>query len=195
MKHKYLILAILMMFLGSCNQTPEPTSYPAPGTQYPYPGMDTSASGGSAPYPGPDSSNPGEATTYPGPDTPVSSDGSITPNPYPDPLQPIAGEDTMLRGNVFIDTSDILTLESMPPQYTLHIVGNLPTSCHKLRASLSQPDEQNQVKVEVYSLVNPDEVCAQVLSPFATNIPLGSYETGKYLVFINGEKIGEIEAP
>ena len=101
----------------------------------------------------------------------------------------------MKRGEVFIDESGIVTQESMPPKYVLHIVGNLPTPCHKLRANLSQPDDQNQINVEVFSLVNPDEICAQVLSPFDSNIALGSYQTGKYSVLLNGQKIGEIDAP
>jgi hypothetical protein len=101
----------------------------------------------------------------------------------------------MERGEVFIDQSEILTLESMPLQYVLHIVGNLPTPCHHLRAQISEPDSQNQIQVEIYSMVNPDEICTQVLKPFDTSLPLGGFETGTYPLLVNGEKVGEIEAP
>jgi hypothetical protein len=86
-------------------------------------------------------------------------------------------------------------MESFPPQYMLHLVGNLPTPCHHLRANVSQPDDQNRIQVEVYSLVDPEEICTQVLSPFENNLSLGSFETGKYTLLLNGKQIAEIQAP
>jgi len=49
--------------------------------------------------------------------------------------------------------------------------------------------------VEVYSLVQPDQVCIQVLEPFDVNVPLGSYVAGSYTVVINGEEMGEFTSP
>jgi len=100
----------------------------------------------------------------------------------------------MQRGEVFIDTQEILILESFPLQFQLQVTGSLPTPCHELRAVVEEPDDQNQIRVDMYSLVDPDTVCAQVLEPFDVSLSLGSYPSGTYSVFVNGEKIGEITA-
>jgi hypothetical protein len=49
--------------------------------------------------------------------------------------------------------------------------------------------------VEVYSLVDPDVACIQVLEPFQQGINLGSLPQGSYTVYVNGEQVGEIDAP
>ena len=100
----------------------------------------------------------------------------------------------MQRGVVFIDSTDILTLESFPLQFQLHVKGSLPTPCHQLRLVVDEPDVQKQVKVSIYSLVDPNTVCAQVLEPFEVNIPLGSFPSGTYAILVNDEKVGEVSA-
>jgi len=120
------------------------------------------------------------------------SGGKIFPgSSQKSPLDPIENEASMTRGSVVIDSSDVVLLESQPMQIMLHMKGNLPTPCHKLRAKLSEPDAENKINVEVYSLSDPDEICIQVLQDFETNIPLGSYAAGAYKVLVNGEKVGE----
>ena len=101
----------------------------------------------------------------------------------------------MTRGEVFIDEMQILTMESFPPQFLLQISGSLPTPCHHLRADMSEPDAQNRIMVEVYSLTDPDTACIQVLEPFQQGINLGSLPQGSYTVLVNGEQVAEIEAP
>jgi hypothetical protein len=127
------------------------------------------------------------------PSDPVSSDDPS--QAYPSPSEPRAGDEKMQRANVFIDSVQILTLESFPPQFMVSVAGNLPTPCHELRSDVSGPDAQNRIDVEVYSLVDPETICIQVLQPFQENINLGSFQTGTYQVFVNGEKAGEIVAP
>jgi hypothetical protein len=34
--------------------------------------------------------------------------------------------------------------------------------------------------------------CIQALEPFEVSIPLGSYTTGSFSVWLNGERVGEI---
>lgn len=108
------------------------------------------------------------------------------------PLDPLPGEDKMIRGSVFIESSEILLLESFPVQAVLHIRGALPTPCHKLRAKVSEPNEKNEIQVDLFSLTDPGAICIQVLQPFESSIPLGSYESGAYTVFVNGEEVGKI---
>jgi hypothetical protein len=107
------------------------------------------------------------------------------------PLDPIPGEENMTRGAVTINESELLILESYPLQIVLELEGELPTPCHNLRAKASEPDAQNRIQVELYSLSEPDVVCIQVLQPFKTSINLGSFPDGTYTVWVNGEQVGE----
>jgi hypothetical protein len=124
-------------------------------------------------------------------DTPVSSDDPATPRPEEPVLVP---ENGLMRGNVYIESTNLLTMESYPLQFMLQITGNLPTPCHQLRVDVSLPDAQNKVMMEVYSVTNPDTMCIQVLEPFDTNVSLGSFPAGKYTLWVNGEMIAEFQA-
>jgi hypothetical protein len=136
----------------------------------------------------------------PAPVTPVPGIPNETPvvpgtggeEPAPGPYAPGKGDESMTRGPVYIDSQEILTLESYPPQFQLHVEGSLPTPCHELRAVVGDPDTQDQIHVEMYSLVDPDIECIQVLEAFEADIPLGSYSSGAYTIFVNGEQVGEI---
>ncbi|HJW91227.1 MAG TPA: hypothetical protein VJ436_11360 [Anaerolineales bacterium] len=127
------------------------------------------------------------------PDEPVGSppdQGGAQPTTAP--WEPAAGDEDMSRGEVFVDTQDILVLESFPPQFVLALAGSLPTPCNQLRVRVSDPDAQNRILVEVYSLVDPGQACIQVLEPFEANVPLGSFASGEFTVLINGQEIGQI---
>lgn len=132
------------------------------------------------------------ANTPPG-DLPVSSE---TPASGEAPAYaPQPGDERLLRGEVYLDSHDLLILESFPPQYVLTLAGSLPTPCHQLRAVILTNQAAGRVDVELYSLVDPDVMCIQVLEPFELNLPLGSFETGTYQVYINNENVAEITAP
>ena len=107
---------------------------------------------------------------------------------------PRAGDDALQRGNAFIDSADILTMESYPLQFAVMLKGNLPTPCHELRVVYNQPDAENKIGLEVYSVADPNAVCAQMLEPFEQNIPLGSFPGGHYTVWINDKQVGEFDA-
>jgi hypothetical protein len=144
---------------------------------------------GAAPQP---TTAPGGSTTQ-DPSQPVSSDDPTPTGEAPrSPLDPIPGEENMVRGQVDIASSEVVLLESFPVQVRLNLKGALPTPCHQLRAEVSGPDDQKQIEVEVYSLVDPEEVCIQMLEPFETGINLGSFPSGTYSVWVNGEKVGDI---
>lgn len=172
---KLLSISLLVIFLAACGAStpaePSPTPVESPDA-YPLPLPPQSA--------------------YPGPDDPVFSGSS---GAYPSPLDPLPGEGSMDRGQVFVDETQLLVMESFPPQYLLQVSGSLPTPCHSVRASISEPDAQNQINVEVFSLVDPNLTCVQVLEPFQTGINLGSLPQGSYTVLLNGEQVAEIEAP
>jgi hypothetical protein len=104
----------------------------------------------------------------------------------------VAGDDKLIRGEVTISEKELQVQENEPDQYVLFLSGTLPTPCHQLRVTISEPDEKNQIDVDIYSVVDPAEICIQVLEPFEANIPLGSYPSGEYSVFVNGQSVGEI---
>jgi hypothetical protein len=108
-----------------------------------------------------------------------------------DPLQPLPDEASMSRAEVTITSQELLVMESYPLQVALLIKGTLPTPCHQLRVEVNEPDDENRILVEAYSLVDPAQICAQVLQSFEENIPLGSYPDGTYTVLLNGEEVGE----
>lgn len=121
-----------------------------------------------------------------------------TQRPLPGPINnaylPQPADSNFSRGTVFIDSSDLLVMESYPVQIALVLNGNLPTPCNQLRVIANPPNEQNQIQVEVYSVIDPAEMCIQVLEPFEANIGLGSFPSGHYSVLVNGEMAGEFDS-
>ena len=109
------------------------------------------------------------------------------------PLAPKPGDENLTRGNVFIQEYGLMIRESFPPQVSLAFSGDLPTPCHELRAVVGEPDADNKIIADVYSVVDPDMICTQVLKPFQANMDLGTFPTGHYTVWINGEMAGEFD--
>jgi len=84
---------------------------------------------------------------------------------------------------------------SYPKQIALNLSGVLPTPCHQVKVDVHKPDRQNRIEIDVYALVDPAAICAQVLAPFELQIDLGSYPAGKYIVIINAKEYGRFEMP
>jgi len=122
----------------------------------------------------------------------------VTQQTSSDPLNnsylPEPGDSALSRGKVFIDSSDLLIMESYPIQVALALKGSLPTPCNQLRVVANPPDGQNRIQVEVYSVVDPEQMCVQVLEPFEVNLNLGSFPTGHYTVLVNGEVVGKFDS-
>lgn len=135
---------------------------------------------------------------YPNPSYP---NPSPLPPSYPNPIEPQAndfspkpGDSGMMRGAIYLDSVELLTLESFPPQFMLALKGNLPTPCNQPRVVINPPDAENKIIVEVYSVIDPALMCIQVLAPFEANVPLGSFPPGRYTLWVNGELAAEFEA-
>jgi hypothetical protein len=130
------------------------------------------------------------------PNKPVSSDD--TPIPVePDGGIGGAGDEGKTRGNAYINDVQLMIMESYPVQISLAVSGDLPTPCNELRYAIEQPDEENRIYVEVYSVIDPGMMCVQVLDPFAKNIslPVQGLPDGTYAVYVNGELVGEFSYP
>jgi len=134
-----------------------------------------------------------EIAATPDPDSPVG-DADMPEQPVENPYAPQPSDANLVSDNVYIDQADLLILESYPLQFTLSVSGNLPDPCHHLRVTVSAPDSENRIDVQLYSLANPETMCIQVLEPFDVNIPLGSFPTGEYHLYLNGEKVAEFQS-
>lgn len=134
--------------------------------------------------------------SYPNVSYPNTSYPNSEENPAAMPIQdyaPQPGDAALTRENVYLESIDLLTLESFPLQFMLQLKGNLPTPCNALRVVVSPPDADNKVLVDVYSVIDSNKVCAQVIQPFDVNIPLGSFSAGAYTLWVNGEQVAEFQ--
>jgi hypothetical protein len=194
-------LLLCAVILTGCQSASKNTGTPAPAHNAP-----------PAAYPGPQSVNPADAgqadQSYPAPQNDSSANTDKTGDAYPAPntsagsapvtnqYAPLASDENLERGNAFVEVKDseLIQMESFPVQVKLHLKGSLPNPCCNLRVNPSKPDDQNRVKVEVYSVSEPGKVCTQVLKDFDVEIPLGSFSGGHFTVYINGELLGEFDA-
>lgn len=131
-----------------------------------------------------------------GPDSSVTSppmDELPTNEPVLNPFAPQPGDENLLRGNVFLNEASLVVRESFPPQIALTVQGDLPTPCNQLRADIAAPDAENRIEVQLYSVSDPNQACVQVLEPFQEAINLGTFPTGHYTVWVNGEMVGEFD--
>ena len=131
------------------------------------------------------------------PDTVVTSppeDSISTNEPRMNPFAPKPSDEQLTRATVFLNETSLLIRESYPPQIAVSVRGDLPTPCHELRAVIAQPDQENKIMIDMYSVVDPNKVCTQVLKPFEAQIELGTFPTGHYSVWVNGESVGEFDS-
>jgi hypothetical protein len=170
-----ILILFITLILASCRSDAIPAPTEEPSTNQP-------GGSGDEPYPAPGQEKPSENTApstsgnpYPEPEDVKPAEPSDAVIPMVHEFAPVSGDEKLTRGNVFIDESRIILLESYPVQVKLQLEGNLPTPCHLLRAVITPPSDDNRVGVEIYSLVDPDLICTQVLEPFTVNIPLGNH--------------------
>ncbi|MEW6094608.1 MAG: hypothetical protein AB1531_11665 [Chloroflexota bacterium] len=134
------------------------------------------------------------ACTFNSPDVPVTHEPGDPNPPVENPYAPRPGDDALMRGEVYLDLAEILVMESYPVQISLHLAGNLPNPCHELRLVVGEPNSENQIEIEAYSLADPMTICVAMLEPFDINLNLGSFPSGHYIVLVNGEQIGTFDS-
>lgn len=110
--------------------------------------------------------------------------------PTPEPQD---ADGAMQEGPVFVGSTELLIMESFPVQVVLNIEGELPTPCHILEYTVSDPDEQGRIEVEMWSEAPADEQCIQVLEPFEERVRIGEFEEGQYEVYLNGERVATFQ--
>lgn len=154
----------------------------ASGTDYPAP-VDQPTEG----YAAPADPNSGLPTSYPQP-AQASGLGSVFPTQ--------TGDAGLARGNFFVDSAKLQPSNDQPGAFDVLVTGSLPTPCNTPRAEVSGPDGQNKITVTLYSLVQTDKMCAEVIQPFDGPVAtLGGYPAGKYTVVVNDKPAGEMTIP
>lgn len=172
-----LLSLLLTVFLSACGSKTETTIPLAP----PVPTQEEQA------YPAPGSI----------PTQPAFNILSFYPAPGDVPqFMPQLSDESMVRGEVTFDAeiSSLVITESAPVQVGVLLSGFLPTPCHQLRAIISEPDDQKRIHIELYSVVDENEVCTQVIVPFEVRFNLGSFSPGKYQILVNGELFKEFDS-
>jgi len=125
---------------------------------------------------------------------PIDTPLTLEPQQPPESVEPSPGDGNKVRAVAYIDSVQLLILESYPVQINLELIGSLPTPCHRLRVAVDPPDKENLIYIDVYSVVDQDKICIQVIEPFTKTIRLGTFPTGHYTVYVNNELIGEFES-
>ena len=78
---------------------------------------------------------------------------------------------------------------------TLRLSGSTASPCHTLQVDVAEADENGNIAVAVYSVLNPNRVCAQVVRPFERQVPLRDLPSGSYTVSVNGKQIAAFDRP
>lgn len=126
-------------------------------------------------------------------DEPTQNEDGSSDAPAMSDFLPRTKDARLQSGPVYVNVAELLVLESYPSQFVLFVAGELPDPCHALRMKVVEPQEDGKIEVSLYSVRDPEMMCAMVLKPFDVNIPLGSFASGAYQVYLNGEKVAEFE--
>lgn len=108
------------------------------------------------------------------------------------PYSPQPGDTALRLTGVVLTSINLVERSDLTPvRVELNLLGSLPSVCNQLRMEVSPPNEQYQIFVDVYSLINPNKNCDNVFQQFEASVLLGAYSPGKYTVWINKGYIGD----
>jgi hypothetical protein len=125
--------------------------------------------------------------------SPATTDPGIGDTTIPPPYAPQPGDVNLERNPITVSEPAILLRESFPVQVALDLKGELPTPCHLLRVAINPKNTENEIQLDVYTVVNPQVNCTQVVKPFQQIVELGTFPGGHYTVWVNGTLIGEFD--
>jgi hypothetical protein len=144
----------------------------------------TVGGGGGQEAPTPTNTNPPVATPtqVTPPESPVSSGD---PTPPADPTPTLEGP--IETGTAFVDSVELLILESFPVQVNAVVKGNLPDPCTRIE-QVKQERTGNTINVTLTTARAQGQSCIQVIEPFERTIPIDvvGLQAGTYTVDIGG---------
>jgi hypothetical protein len=95
--------------------------------------------------------------------------------------------------DMVIDGTDVLLLESYPVQVRLLVTGSHP-ACETLAWDAAVGEAAGRIDVDLRSEPSSEDGCIGRRS-FEESIPLGSFETADFEIFLNGERVGAVRLP
>lgn len=99
----------------------------------------------------------------------------------------------MQKAGVVLTSLDLFEIAGITPVRTeLTILGSTPSACHELRIVVNPPDNDYQIFIEIYSIVDPKLNCDNVFQQFEASILLGEYSSGVYSIWVNSRFVGTI---
>lgn len=107
------------------------------------------------------------------------------------PFAPQPSDAGLQQAGVILTSLDLIERTDLDPlRIELNILGSMPSVCSELRIQVSPPDDELNLKVNVYSLSDPKQNCDNVFQQFKANIMLGQYSPGQYSVWVNDLFVG-----
>lgn len=105
-----------------------------------------------------------------------------------DPVKPQPGDAQLARGPVFLDSAELKAVPDRPDTAVVILKGSLPTPCHQLRAQAGLPDGNNRIEMDVFSVYDPNRMCAQVIVIFNQVMPVGALSPDRaYAIVANAQ--------
>jgi hypothetical protein len=106
------------------------------------------------------------------------------------PYSPKPEDEKLTRGTVAIDAVTGAAAQAAG-EIVLSITGTLPTPCHELRLRIpATVSTDGLIRIEAWSVTDPDRLCAQVLQPFSVQVPVRAAAGAK--IEINGKTYDSI---
>jgi hypothetical protein len=108
-------------------------------------------------------------------------------------IQP--GDSKLIHGDVSLDieNSQLFISDSQPRLVSAILQVELPNPCYQLRILNTQSTDKNQINLEVYGLYDPRVMCTEMIQPEHITYLLGSFTSGHYSVYVNGQLLGEFD--
>jgi hypothetical protein len=110
-------------------------------------------------------------------------------NPYAPKIEDVSlKQDSVILTSVSLSERYALT----PIRAELHVLGSMPSVCSELRIKVNPPNEQYQIRIEVYSVADLKANCENVFQQFEVSLLLGEYTAGQYTVLVNDSLAGTV---
>ena len=129
----------------------------------------------------------------PAPEQPLTSNETTPTEELPD-VQSAKGDEEEMKmiigESAYVDSLDMLFLESFPLQVHALVKGNLPDGCTKIREITVEKESEEHFTIHIITQSPDGLMCTQALVPFEENVALDVYglPAGTYTV-----TAGEIE--
>lgn len=190
-RYRMIATLFLLVLLAACQSAPATqSSSPAPTA--------TSVIGGQAQ---PVENKATDQAGYPSPNSaleanPAASGDSGSAFPIIEAYPAVAEDNEKATGEFLLDSVELMANPNKPGYTDVIVSGNLPSPCNEKRVKVEDPDSENKIAINVYSVADEDKICTQQIVPFQGIVAsLGGYPSGKYSVIVNGQTAGDIEIP